>query len=125
MENFSYLCSVIIKCIVMALFDFLKSKSDKQSENVATLKQQIISLREEVTSVEKKKEDLQSQVKELEKKANQRTNEIERLEMQKEKTKREVDDMQSTYDRLSSSICEVRKENEFLCQKKKECDHES
>ena len=39
----------------MALFDFLKSKSDKQSENVAALQQQIISLQEEVTSMEKKK----------------------------------------------------------------------
>ena len=46
----------------MALFDFLKSKSDKQGETVAALQQQIISLKEEVTSVEKKKEGLQSQV---------------------------------------------------------------
>ena len=88
----------------MALFDFLKSKSDKQSENVAALQQQIISLQEEVTSMEKKKEYLQSQVQELEKQANQRTNEIERLEMQKEKNKKEVDDMQSTYDRLLSLL---------------------
>ena len=36
----------------MALFDFLKSKSDKQSEKVAELQQQIISLQEEVASVE-------------------------------------------------------------------------
>ena len=88
----------------MALFDFLKSKSDKQSEKVAALQQKIISLQEEVSSVEKKKEDLQSQVQELEKQANQRTSEIESLEMQKEKTKKEVDNMQSTYDRLFSLL---------------------
>ena len=41
----------------MALFDFLKSKSDKQSEKVAELQQQIISLQEEVASVEKKKKE--------------------------------------------------------------------
>ena len=88
----------------MALFDFLKSKSDKQSENVAALQQQIISLQEEVASVEKKKEHLQSQVEELEKRANQRMSEIESLEMHKEKIEKEVDSMQSKYDRLFSLL---------------------
>ena len=88
----------------MALFDFLKSKSDKQSENVAELQQQIISLQEEVASVEKKKEHLQSQVEELEKRANQRMSEIESLEMHKEKIEKEVDSMQSKYDRLFSLL---------------------
>ncbi len=88
----------------MALFDFLKSKSDKQSEKVAELQQQIISLQEEVTSVEKKKEYLQSQVEELEKRANQRTIEIDSLEMHKEKIEKEVDSMQSKYDRLFSLL---------------------
>lgn len=88
----------------MALFDFLKSKSDKQSEKVAELQQQIISLQEEVASVEKKKEHLQSQVEELEKRANQRMSEIESLEMHKEKIEKEVDSMQSKYDRLFSLL---------------------
>ena len=88
----------------MALFDFLKSKSDKQSEKVAGLQQQIISLQEEVASVEKKKEHLQSQVEELEKRANQRTIEIDSLEMHKEKIEKEVDSMQSKYDRLFSLL---------------------
>lgn len=88
----------------MALFDFLKSKSDKQSEKVAGLQQQIISLQEEVASVEKKKEHLQSQVEELEKRANQRTIEIDSLEMHKEKIEKEVDSIQSKYDRLFSLL---------------------
>ena len=88
----------------MALFDFLKSKSDKQSENVAELQQQIISLQEEVASVEKKKEHLQSQVEELEKQANQRTIEIDSLEVHKVKIEKEVDSMQSKYDRLFSLL---------------------
>ena len=88
----------------MALFDFLKSKSDKQSEKVAELQQQIISLQEAVASVEKKKEDLQSQVEELEKRANQRTIEIDSLEMHKEKIEKEVDSIQSKYDRLFSLL---------------------
>ena len=88
----------------MALFDFLRSKSDKQSEKVAELQQQIISLQEEVASVEKKKEDLQSQVEELEKQANQRTIEIDSLEVHKVKIEKEVDSMQSKYDRLFSLL---------------------
>jgi len=36
----------------MALFDFLKSKEDVQSERVAELKQQIFSLQEELGSIE-------------------------------------------------------------------------
>ena len=51
----------------MALFDFLKSKEGVQSERVAELKQQIISMQVELGSIEKKKEELLSQVEDLKK----------------------------------------------------------
>ena len=84
----------------MALFDFLKSKSDKQSENVAELLQQIISLQEELGSIEKKKEELLSQVEDLK---NQK-NEFVDLKQDKEKLRKQVRKLQDTYDRLDKIL---------------------
>jgi len=84
----------------MALFDFLKSKEDVQSERVAELKQQIFSLQEELGSIEKKKEELLSQVEDLK---NQK-NEFVALKQDKEKLRKQVKKLQDTYDRLDKIL---------------------
>lgn len=88
----------------MALFDFLKSKSDKQGETVAALQQQIISLKEEVTSVEKKKEGLQSQVLELENQIVVQKNELYDLRQDKEKTNKQLKKLKETFERLDKVL---------------------
>jgi len=84
----------------MALFDFLKSKEGVQSERDADLKQQIISMQEELGSIEKKKEELLSQVEDLK---NQK-NEFVALKQDKEKLRKQVKKLQDTYDRLDKIL---------------------
>jgi predicted nucleic acid-binding Zn-ribbon protein len=88
----------------MAVFDFLKSKRDKQSEKVATFQQQIISLQEEVDSIEKKKEDLQSQVQELGNQVVVQKNELYDLRRDKEKTNKQLKKLKETFERLDKVL---------------------
>ena len=88
----------------MALFDFLKSKSDKQSEKVAALQQQIISLQEEIDSFEKKKEDLESQVQELGNQVVVQKNELYDLRQDKEKTNKQLKKLKETFERLDKVL---------------------
>ena len=89
----------------MALFDFLKSKTDEQE--VLALRQQIASLKEEVISEEKKKQKLLSQVQELKNQITEldnqvvvQRNELYKLQEAKEKARKQAKKATDNYERL-------------------------